>query len=168
MTRKKIRENLYIMLFRVDFYEKEELKDQAEIYLGEEIEGASEKEKEELRSKFGTVLDNLDVIDAEIESKAKGWTVKRIAKAELTVLRLAVFEILYADDVPDGVAINEAVELSKLYCADKAKGFIMVYFHLLSRLRKVVIKTMAWKTRMGRIIKKINMLQGVWHVLYGA
>jgi N utilization substance protein B len=124
MTRKKIRENLYIMLFRVDFYEKEELKDQAEIYLGEEIEGASEKEKEELRSKFGTVLDNLDVIDAEIESKAKGWTVKRIAKAELTVLRLAVFEILYADDVPDGVAINEAVELSKLYCADKAKGFI--------------------------------------------
>ena len=76
MTRKKIRENLYIMLFRVDFYEKEELKDQAEIYLGEEIEGASEKEKEELQSKFGTVLDNLDVIDAEIESKAKGWTVK--------------------------------------------------------------------------------------------
>lgn len=49
MTRKKIRENLYIMLFRVDFYEKEELKDQAEIYLGEEIEGASEKEKRNSR-----------------------------------------------------------------------------------------------------------------------
>ena len=124
MTRKKIRENLYIMLFRVDFYEKEELKDQAEIYLGEEIEGASEKEKEELRNKFGTVLDNLDMIDAEIESKAKGWTVKRIAKAELTVLRLAVFEILYADDVPDGVAINEAVELAKRYGQDESSGFV--------------------------------------------
>ena len=112
------------MLFRLDFYNKEDVKNQAEIYLEEEIENASVKDKEELRNKFGIVLEHLGEIDAQIESKSKGWTVNRIAKAELTVLRLAVFELLYADDVPDGVAINEAVELSKIYCADKAKGFI--------------------------------------------
>ncbi len=112
------------MLFRLDFYNKEDVKNQAENYLEEEIENASEKDKEELRNKFNIVLEHLEEIDAQIEAKSKGWTVNRIAKAELTVLRLAVFELLYSDDVPDGVAINEAVELSKLYCADKAKGFI--------------------------------------------
>jgi len=124
MTRRKIRENLYIMLFRLDFYNREEVKDQADIYLEEEIENASEKDKKELRNKFSIVLEHLEEIDAQIESKSKGWTVNRIAKAELTVLRLAVFELLYADDVPDSVAINEAVELSKLYCTEKSKGFI--------------------------------------------
>ncbi len=112
------------MLFRLDFYNKEEVENQADIYLEEEIENASEKDKKELRNKFSIVLEHLEEIDAQIESKSKGWTVNRIAKAELTVLRLAVFELLYADDVPDSVAINEAVELSKLYCTEKSKGFI--------------------------------------------
>ncbi len=124
MSRKKLRESLYIMLFRLDFHSKEELLNQADIYLEDEIQDASIKDKEELRSKFNSVMEHLDEIDAQIEEKSSGWTVKRISKAELTVLRLAVFEILYDDDVPDGVAINEAVELSKLYCAEKAKGFV--------------------------------------------
>ena len=112
------------MLFRLDFYNKEEVKTQADIYLEEEIENASGKDKEELRNKFSIVLEHLEEIDAQIESKSKGWTVNRIAKAELTVLRLAVFELLYLDDVPDSVAINEAVELAKLYCSEKSRGFI--------------------------------------------
>lgn len=121
MSRKKFRESLYIMLFRLDFHSREEILNQLDIYLEDEIEDASERDKEELRSKFNSVLEHLNEIDAKIEEKSNGWTVKRISKAELTVLRLAVFEILYDSDVPDGVAINEAVELSKLYCAEKAK-----------------------------------------------
>ncbi len=124
MSRKKIRENLYIMLFRLDFYNNEELLNQADIYLEDEIEEASNKDKKELKDKFISALEHLHEIDAQIEEKSKGWTVKRISKAELTVLRLAIFEILYVDDVPDSVAVNEAVELSKLYCTEKAKGFI--------------------------------------------
>lgn len=124
MSRKKFRESLYIMLFRLDFHSREEILNQLDIYLEDEIEDASERDKEELRSKFNSVLEHLNEIDAKIEEKSNGWTVKRISKAELTVLRLAVFEILYDSDVPDGVAINEAVELSKLYCAEKAKGFV--------------------------------------------
>lgn len=122
MTRREIRENLYIMLFRLDFHEGEDLKEQAELYL-EDLD-ASEKNKKELREKFDKVIENLDEIDSKIEEKAKGWTVDRIAKAELTVLRLGVFEILYVEDVPNKVAINEAVELAKSYGGDKASGFV--------------------------------------------
>ena len=123
MTRKKFRENLYIMLFRLDFYELDELEGQAQMFL-DDMENESAKTKEELNAKFAKVLASLEDIDACIASKAKGWTIDRIAKAELTVLRLAVYEILYDDDVPDSVAINEAVELSKVYCADKASKFV--------------------------------------------
>ncbi len=124
MSRRKIRENLYIMLFRLEFYDTEdEISQQAEMFLEDEIKGATDKDREELRRKFYCALKNLDAIDSVIASKAKGWTIDRIAKSELAILRLAVYEILYSD-VPTGVAINEAVELSKIYCADGAYRFI--------------------------------------------
>ena len=116
MTRRQIRENLYKMLFQVEFHDKESLRTQIEIYL-EDLEMADEKDKRELRDKFNELVENLEDIDAKIEEKANGWTINRIAKSELTILRLGVYELLY-------VAINEAVELAKAYGADKASGFI--------------------------------------------
>ena len=123
MTRKETRENLYIMLFRLDFHDGDDLKEQAEMYL-EDLENAPAKIKKELSEKFNKVIEHLDEIDSLIEEKAKGWTVNRIAKAELTVLRLGIFEILYVDDVPNKVAINEAVEIAKAYGGDKGAGFV--------------------------------------------
>ena len=116
MTRRQIRENLYKMLFQVEFHDKESLRTQIEIYL-EDLEMADEKDKRELRDKFNELVENL-------EEKANGWTINRIAKSELTILRLGVYELLYVEDVPNKVAINEAVELAKAYGADKASGFI--------------------------------------------
>ena len=118
MTRRQIRENLYKMLFQVEFHDKDSLKNQMNIYL-EDLEGANEKDRKELTDK-----ENLAKIDAKIEEKADGWTVNRIAKSELTILRLGIYELLYVEDVPNKVAINEAVELAKSYGADKASGFI--------------------------------------------
>ncbi|MCR5653519.1 MAG: transcription antitermination factor NusB [Ruminococcus sp.] len=70
------------------------------------------------------VYANLSDIDAIIDSNLKkGWTVKRISKTSLAILRLAVFEMKYVDNVPDSVAINEAVELAKKYTVDE-RGFI--------------------------------------------
>ena len=123
MTRRQIRENLYKMLFQVEFHDKESLRTQIEIYL-EDLEMADEKDKRELRDKFNELVKNLEKIDAKIEEKADGWTVNRIAKSELTILRLGIYELLYVEDVPNKVAINEAVELAKSYGADKASGFI--------------------------------------------
>ena len=123
MTRREIRENLYIMLFRLEFHDKDDLSAQAEMCM-EDMVGLREKDRAELIGKFNGVVDNLDVIDAKIEQMAKGWTIGRIAKAELTILRLAIYEIMYDENVPDSVAINEAIELSKSYGGDKASGFI--------------------------------------------
>lgn len=123
MTRRQIRENLYKMLFQVEFHDKESLRTHIEIYL-EDLEMADEKDKRELRDKFNELVENLEDIDAKIEEKANGWTINRIAKSELTILRLGVYELLYVEDVPNKVAINEAVELAKAYGADKASGFI--------------------------------------------
>ena len=68
------------------------------------------------------VYDNLDEIDSLIESKLKkGWTIKRISKTSLAILRLAVYEMKYVDNTPEGVAINEAVELAKKYTIDESK-----------------------------------------------
>ncbi|MBR2108989.1 MAG: transcription antitermination factor NusB [Ruminococcus sp.] len=68
------------------------------------------------------VYDNADSIDSLIESKLKkGWTIKRISKTSLAILRLAVYEMKYVDSVPESVAINEAVELAKKYTVDESK-----------------------------------------------
>lgn len=123
MTRRQIRENLYKMLFQVEFHDKDSLKNQMNIYL-EDLEGANEKDRKELTDKFNELVENLEKIDTKIEEKADGWTVNRIAKSELTILRLGIYELLYVEDVPNKVAINEAVELAKSYGADKASGFI--------------------------------------------
>lgn len=123
MTRRQIRENLYKMLFQVEFHDKESLKTQMDIYL-EDLKEADDKDKRELTDKFNELVENLEQIDAKIEEKSDGWTINRIAKSELTILRLGVYELLYVEDVPNKVAINEAVELAKAYGADKASGFI--------------------------------------------
>ena len=124
MTRKRIRENLYIMLFQTNFYEDSDHTQQAEIYLEDLSDpDATKKAKAELKDRFEQVLSHLEEIDKKIEEKSKGWVLSRIAKVDLTILRLAVFEMVY-EQVPAGVAINEAVELSKKYGTDKSYRFV--------------------------------------------
>lgn len=123
MTRKKVREHLFVMLFRVDFHQREELEEQVSIYL-EEMEHASKAAKTEIQEKFYSVVDHMAEIDEQIAGKSRGWDLKRLAKADITILRLAVYEILFDDQVPTGVAINEAVELSKRYGTDKSTSFV--------------------------------------------
>jgi transcription antitermination protein NusB len=65
-----------------------------------------------------------DELDPLIEEHAIGWHVERIAPLERAILRVALFEILHRSDVPDEVAVDEAVETAKLYCGAEAPGFI--------------------------------------------
>ncbi|MDE7009463.1 MAG: transcription antitermination factor NusB, partial [Lachnospiraceae bacterium] len=65
-----------------------------------------------------------DEIDAMLNEKAKGWSTNRMGKVDLTILRLAVFEIKYDEEIPTGVAINEAVELAKKFGQDSSPAFI--------------------------------------------
>lgn len=72
---------------------------------------------------FG-VLDKLEEIDALISSRAIGWKTSRMTKLSLSVMRLAIYEMKYCDDIPFTVSINEAVELSKKFDDEKAPAFI--------------------------------------------
>ena len=125
MTKRRIRENLYVMLFQTAFYQEEERSLQADLFL-EDLEGkdATKQAKGILKERFTEVCDHLSEIDALIAEKAKGWKLERLAKADLAVLRVAVFEMLYDEEIPNAVAINEAVELAKKYGEEKSGGFV--------------------------------------------
>ena len=123
MNRSKIREEVFKLLFRVEFVEKEEMEEQAQLFFEDE-ENATEENQAEIKAKVDAIVANLDSIDAKINEKISGWDTGRIGKVELTILRLAVYEIDKDDNVPTSVAINEAVELAKKFGQDESAGFV--------------------------------------------
>ena len=81
-------------------------------------------QKQYIASGINSVCENIAAIDGVINENSSGWSVSRMAKADLAVLRLAAAEILYDEDIPKSVSINEAVELAKIYGDDKSAGFV--------------------------------------------
>ena len=77
-----------------------------------------------IRSTYFGVCGNTDALDNEINKNAKGWKVERLSKISRSILRLCIYEMLYVDDIPCLVSINEAIELAKLYEDEKARPFI--------------------------------------------
>lgn len=123
MSRRELREQIFKMLFRIEFHEGMEMEEQMQLFLEEEEE-ISKEDSEYIRNKYENIVEHLEEIDASINEKAKGWKTSRMAKVELSLIRLAVYEIQYDEDIPAGVAINEAVELAKQYGADSSPAFI--------------------------------------------
>jgi N utilization substance protein B len=123
MTRRESRKHLFCLLFQRDFYPPEEFETQCNVYFEEKnIEEPSDKTY--LTDKVSALLARLDEIDGWIEQYSKGWKLDRIGKAELAILRIGVYEAKCDDDIPVGVAINEAVELTKKYGGEQAPAFI--------------------------------------------
>lgn len=124
MSRRQLREQIFKLLFRVEFNSKEELEQQEAFFFADEENHADEEESAQIGEKFGRIVERLEEIDAELNQKAKGWSTDRMGKVDLTILRLAVYEIRHDDEVPTGVAINEAVELAKKFGQDSSPAFI--------------------------------------------
>lgn len=123
MTRSLMREHIFKILFRVEFHNKEEMEEQARFYF-DEVKNASEEEVLQITNKALAIADKLDEIDEQINNVSEGWPTNRLGKAELSIMRLAVYEMMYDDDIPVNVAVNEAIELAKKYGADNAPSFI--------------------------------------------
>lgn len=123
MTRSKIRENVFKMLFRVEFHEQDDIKEQLDMF-AEELENLSEDDYAYINNKCMDLMNHIEDIDAKINEKATGWKTSRMGKVDLTILRLAVYEIELEEDIPVKVSINEAVELAKKYGADESSAFI--------------------------------------------
>ena len=131
MGRREQREQIFKLLFRVEFNAPEEMPGQRDLFLEQirlpvEEEGmaAGDKDISYITKKFAQIQDKLSQIDSMINDKAEGWSVGRMGKVEVALLRLGVYEILYDQNVPDSVAINEAVELAKRYGQDNSGAFV--------------------------------------------
>ncbi|MEE1283306.1 MAG: transcription antitermination factor NusB [Acutalibacteraceae bacterium] len=120
MTRRQAREQAFILLFEKSFNTESSVEELLE--LAKEL---AMFEDDEFSSKLiHTACDNIEQIDEYISNNSKGWKINRISKVALAVIRLALAEILYIDDIPDGVTVNEAVELAKKYSTPEDASFI--------------------------------------------
>ena len=123
MTRRELRENVFMMLFRVEFHEEDEMPEQLVLF-EEELENLNEKDSAYINHKCNEIFAKLPELDAAINETATGWKTTRMAKVDLSIIRLAVYEMKYVDDIDAKVSINEAVELAKKYGADESASFV--------------------------------------------
>lgn len=123
MKRSELREHIFKVIFGIEFNSEEEMAEQLELYF-EQIEDAKEKDLEYIRTKAQKVAGKAQEIDALINAHTTGWKTSRMNKVDLTILRLAVYEMKWDEDVPTGVAIDEAVELAKKYSSDEGPAFV--------------------------------------------
>lgn len=123
MSRREIREQIFKLLFRAEFYEESDMPEQLSLFF-EELDQREEKDTAYIQKKYEGIMAHLSEIDAMINEVAKGWKTSRMGKVDLTLIRLATYELKFEEDIPTGVAINEAVELAKAYGTDDSASFV--------------------------------------------
>ncbi|MBC5688007.1 transcription antitermination factor NusB [Mediterraneibacter sp. NSJ-55] len=123
MVRTKLREHIFKMLFQIEFNKPEDMPEHVILYF-DSLPDAKEKDREYIQKKYEAVVGRVPEIDRILNEKTKGWKTSRMNKVDLTILRLAVYEILWDDDIPTSVAINEAVELAKRFSGEDGPSFV--------------------------------------------
>lgn len=134
MKRSQIREQIFKLLFRIEFNSVEDMPEQIKLFMESPTLDTDENDYKEVSfsedeesyviSKYNDIMSHLSEIDGLIDDTAKGWTSDRLGKVELTILRLAIYEMKYDEDIPVSVAIDQAVELSKRFGRDESYSFI--------------------------------------------
>jgi N utilization substance protein B len=124
MGRHEQREQLFKLLFRVEFNSLEDMPEQIKLFFQDEETEYTQKAMDAISEKYEKIRDKLPEIDKMLDEKVEGWNTSRMGKVELTVLRIAIFEIVFDDDVPATVAINEAIEIAKVYGQEASGGFV--------------------------------------------
>lgn len=122
MSRKKARDNAFKCVYELEFGMNENLEKILENCYEENDNKPDEKDY--IEKVLKGVKENLKEIDDIILSKLKNWSIDRIAKIDLAILRLAIYEIKYMEDIPVKVSANEAVELAKTYGNNDSKSFV--------------------------------------------
>ena len=123
MSRKSSREKAMELSFGMEL-SKESSKEILETFVDNFEGNIKELDLEYIKSVLEGIEENKTEIDSIIEANLQNWKIDRIAKINLTILRLAVLEMKYIDDVPGRVALNEAIELTKVYSDEKSVSFV--------------------------------------------
>ncbi len=119
MTRRQAREEAFILIFEKQFNDSplDEILDLA-------VQVRDIKPDDYIKNTFFGVYDNVESIDKIISDNAVGWSINRLSKTALAVLRLSVYEIKFIDEIPAAVSINEAVEILKKYATKQDASFV--------------------------------------------
>lgn len=130
MTRRQLREHTFKMLFRMEFHETDELPEQLRMF-EEELRDPAETKKSlppeqeaYLTNKCSDIFAHVTELDEAINRVSSGWKTSRMSKVDLAIIRLAVYEMRFEEDIPTPVSINEAVELAKKYGTDDSASFV--------------------------------------------
>ena len=121
MSRKEARELLMQLLYQMELM-NDHSTETKDAYLEKNFKEKGHKDY--AAQLLELVLSKKDEVDAKINEHSNKWTTSRMPKVDVAILRLATVELLYMDDIPDAVAINEAVDMAKKYSADESKAFI--------------------------------------------
>ena len=124
MGRHEQREQVFMLLFQVEFHEPESMPRQMRLFLENNEAISAQKDFDYIEARCQAVREKMPEIDKLLDDNTEGWDTRRMGKVELSVLRLAVYEMRYDDDIPAGVAIDEAVEIAKKYGQDNSGGFV--------------------------------------------
>jgi len=138
MSRRADRRHVFCLIFQLEFFDEIDTKALFESYTEHHVGEAVDSKF--IFDEFSGVYENLGTIDETIGENLKAWTTDRLNKADLALLRLAVYEMFYNEQIPSSVAINEAVELSKAYCEDESPGFINAILGAVSKSKARVDK----------------------------
>ena len=124
MSRNSARDSAFKLIFQVPFHIDDDVETTFSNYSeSEEYAKLTEKDIEYVRACVNGCFDNLEYIDSKVSASLKNWTIDRLSRVNLAILRLSLCEMEYAD-VPFQVSINEAIALAKKYSDDEAPGFI--------------------------------------------
>lgn len=121
MTRREARELIMKMLYEVSFQPEKDADVILANYLSDEVKG---KVKTFIIDEFKGILEHLDELDVMITNSLENWSIERMAKVDHMVLRMATYELKWGENIPQKVAINEAIEIAKVYSTDKSPQFI--------------------------------------------
>ena len=124
MSRRTARDFAFKLIFEIPFFGYEKAEERIDFHFGYDDLPLTESDDKYIRAVVEKCFADIDGIDAKISSALSNWRIERLSKVDLALLRLAATEILYIDDVPYKVAVNESVELAKQYGDDSTPSFI--------------------------------------------
>ena len=123
MSRRDARRHIFNLMFQNEFNKEINTHESIETYRNE-YENFERKDILFIKNEYTGILDNVEKIDSIIDKFSIGWNVDRLSTVDKAILRIAVYEIMFDDDIPNKVSVNEAVELAKEFSEYKAPSFI--------------------------------------------
>ncbi len=140
-SRRKGRELVLTLLYREEFSDDKNIKRAVENIISSDAEQYGSDITDFAEDLFRGVLGNREIIDKLLEKYLEHWEINRVAVIDKSIMKMAICEILFRDDIPDIVSIDEAVELAKKYSTENSGGFVNGILDRIRKDKKKILKS---------------------------